>query len=147
MKSVKVTVFTSTSDEHGLHVGEVEPKDPGDENCDDGSCDPASSPAITLNQSSLLRKCLDAVKNALGESVNIEVLNYEDSSSTERGIEILNNALELAGTEPLDSPERFTMFVNSSAPLFVIGNRIAFTGAVPPSPQVVSRVKATLRKR
>lgn len=138
-------VFPSTSSEHGLHVGEVGPQDPADESCADGSCDPASIPVVTLNQDVLLEKCLNEVEAAFGDSVRIEMLDYKEPRSIERGMEVLNHALESAGSNPLDSPERFTMFVNSSAPLIVINNRIAFTGIVPPSPQVISRVKAALR--
>lgn len=142
MKKINVTVFTNTSSEHGLHVGEVGPVDPDDEDCADGSCDSAAGP---VDQSTQLKKCLDEVKNKLGESVRIEVLDYEDPSSFQAGMDILNQVLEFAGTEPIATPEKFTMFVNSSAPLIVVNNRIAFTGTVPPSFQIISRVKAALR--
>ena len=146
MKPVKVTVFTTTSSEHGLHVGEVGPQDPSGENCADGSCDPSSSPVATPDEITRVKKCLDEVKTALGDSVRIEVMDYEDTSSVDRGMEVVNQALELAGTDPIESPERFMMFVNSSAPLFIIGNKIASTGVVPPSFQIISRVKANLRR-
>jgi len=145
MKKIKVTVFTTTSSEHGLHVGEVGPVDPDDEDCADGSCDSAAGPVGTLDQSAQLKKNLDEVKNQLGESVRIEVLDYEDQSRFLAGMDILNQALEFAGTEPIATPEKFAMFVNASAPLIVVNNRIAFTGTVPPSFQIISRVKAALR--
>lgn len=145
MKRVKVTVFTTTSSEHGLHVGEVGPVDPSENECADGSCDTDSGPVVTLDQGTQLKKCLNEVKAALGDQVRIDVLDYEDSSSYQSGMEILNQALESAGAGPITTPEKFTMFVNSSAPLIVVNNRIAFTGMVPPSFQVISRVKAALR--
>ncbi|MHA1906985.1 MAG: hypothetical protein ACW98Y_06805 [Candidatus Thorarchaeota archaeon] len=144
MKPVKVTVFTTTSSEHGLHVGEVGPQDPSDDNCADGSCDPSSGPAV-IDEAAKLKKCVDEVKAALGDSVMIEVIDYEDDSSRERGMEIVNQAFASAGTDTIDAPERFTMFVNSSAPLFIVQDKIASTGVVPPSYQIVSRVKAALR--
>ena len=145
MKPVKVTVFTTTSSEHGLHVGEVGPVDPSEDDCADGSCDP-SGPTITLDQGGLLKKCLNEVKSNLGDSVSIEVIDYEDKTSLERGMDIVNQALASAGADILDSPDRFTMFVNSSAPLILVQDRIASTGTVPPSFQIISRVKATLRR-
>jgi len=145
MKPIKVTVFTTTSSEHGLHVGEVGPQVPEDESCADGSCDP-SGPVVELNQGGLLKKCLNEVKNNLGDSVKIEVIDYEDESSLERGMELVNQALASAGTDTIDSPERFTMFVNSSAPLILVQDRIVSTGVVPPSFQIISRVKAAIRR-
>ncbi|MDF1539381.1 MAG: hypothetical protein P1Q69_10820 [Candidatus Thorarchaeota archaeon] len=141
MKTIKVTVFTTTSIEHGLFVGDDGPVVPSDEE----TSDPNIGPVIKLDKGYQLTKCLDEVKNQLGESVRIEVLDYKDPSRFQAGMEILNRALETAGTEPITTPEKFTMFVNSSAPLIVVNNRIAFTGTVPPSFQVVSRVKAALR--
>jgi hypothetical protein len=146
MKPVRVTVFTSTSSEHGLHIGEVGPQDPSDEDCADGSCDPSSGPVVTLDEGSMLKKCLHEVKSALGDSVHIEVIDYEDESSKERGMDLVNRALASAGADMIDSQERFTMFVNSSAPLILVHDRIATTGIVPPSFQIVSRVKAVIRR-
>ncbi len=141
MKSIKVTVFNTTSSEHGLFIGDEGPKDPSDEEERDSD----AGPVIVLDRRSQLQKCLDEVKNNLGNSVRIEVLDYNDPDRFQAGMEILNRALESAGTEQITTPEKFTMFVNSSAPLIVVNNRIAFTGIVPPSFQVISRVRAALR--
>ncbi|MHA2425918.1 MAG: hypothetical protein ACXAEF_14095, partial [Candidatus Thorarchaeota archaeon] len=129
MKPVRVTVFTTTSSEHGLHVGEVGPQNP-DEDCADGSCDPTSGPVV-VDEAVKLKKCVDEIKTALGDSVSIEVIDYEDTSSLDRGMELVNQALASAGTDTIDSPERFTMFVNSSAPLILVQDKIASTGIIP----------------
>lgn len=107
----------------------------------DCACGPDASAAPDRNE--VLHQRVAELREHYGDRADIRVVDYTSPQSLDQAIEALNAALQESGTQLTVSHANLPAFLESVAPVVLVGRKVAFSRGVPP----LERLRAALEEQ